>query len=349
MDQVLCLSSQATKSLLTLRNPQGSEENWIDREEDKGDMLLFSGKVVSAEIACSLLVVTATIETITYAVLGLASLCLWPITSSPAKQCGKLLSSSCFTVIWNIGNVTVFNPFYTNCVTHESFARYSIDNWDRGVTFRLVLGVTWLVLGILSKNGGSSSSIIELTYTRNVDILYIAHWTLQHRAPPIHGVNNLLHRILRYGEGTLGIIEQGATFIRQHILAEGQLDGATRDKIQECDPDALLFMMTRSVYIYTFGELREQPIPRYFSPRTRTTIIELREKYRSDPREINLDRYMEDIVVYDQGPDDDFLASVFNEVKGIAYADQQEGILLTSSLEMACHQGLREQTSFPLT
>lgn len=71
------LSSIMMTRLLTWRNPQGSEENWLERDQVIENKCEHLGKVVITELGLCLLTISSTIETIVYAVLRLLSLTLY--------------------------------------------------------------------------------------------------------------------------------------------------------------------------------------------------------------------------------------------------------------------------------
>lgn len=109
--------------LLTWRNPLGPEEEYLTGSQGVENRWKHISKVASTEVGLILLTLTATIETIAYAALFLASLTLYAITDKPYKFFAKLLESSSFTIIWGLAESLIYNPFFIDVVTKESFAR----------------------------------------------------------------------------------------------------------------------------------------------------------------------------------------------------------------------------------
>lgn len=72
---------------------------------------------------------------------------------------------------------------------------------------------------------------------------------------------------------------EGVPFFNTYMLAEGQMEKAAKDLIIECDPEIFPFVLTRTIYLFVFGDLREAPLPYFFSISTSTRILLLREKY----------------------------------------------------------------------
>lgn len=351
MDLTLCLSSRLTSELLTARNPQGKEAGWVDRAEDRGNLVLFLGRVVTAELGCAVLLATATVETFVYGTLGLVSLCFYWVNSEPARKLGKLASSSAFTILWNIGNVIVFNPGCINCVTHESFARYSMDHWTRGEVLKLVVLAAECFLNIFSRHRYHglplTALIMRIKYTRLEDSLHIADWAQRHRGAPDLAedqrqtpaviANAQLRLLQEHGRTMNAQIAAGKEFIETHILAEGKVDAPTRNAINAMEPAALLFLLSRAVYLYSFGELKEEVIPDFFAEKTQVEIRKLRDRPLS-PAVTNLDAFMGGMDAYNRGPSRDDQLALFTQIRGIGYADQQEGLLIGRCLQRALEE-----------
>jgi len=124
MGPTRCLSSHAMSHLLTWRNPYGREEEWKNYDED--DEINWSklrNKAIVTELALLALLPCATIETITYLVLTLLTIPLYPFTNRPFSFVENLLESSTFTIPWILVDL-VLNIFVINVATHESSARY---------------------------------------------------------------------------------------------------------------------------------------------------------------------------------------------------------------------------------
>lgn len=344
MGPVRCLSSQLTTELLKFRNPQGAEEHWLNREERCGNIAIYCGKVITTEVAAAILSLTALVETVAYGVLFLGALC-YDSDSNFCRDMGKLTSSSSFTALWNFGNITVFNLGCINCVTHESFARHSIDTWDRGTVFKGVVEAAWFVaciaLAVLSRGttrGLHNIRFIE-SYTRPEDRLYIADWARQHRihvdmgSQPAAG-NARAYEFARFGEATNRAIDEGADFLKEHIFREGQLTAATRELVLGCDAEIYAFVLTRAAYFYVFDAKRGDPFPSFFKPATQQAIGELRRKY-TQPQGRFLEPLMRSHVTFDVRIDNDQSRTIFNDLRAAAHGELQGGIFLTRCWQKA--------------
>jgi len=346
MSVSLCFSSQLTSKVLTFRNPLGNEDHRIDQAETRGNYARFGLKVITTEIVCSLLVLVSTVETVIYAIFTGLSLLAWPISPSltHARYFSKQLSSSYFTIFWNLGNVMVFNPFCIHCVTNESFARYTIDNWDRGFAFKLFLMTSILALEVLTNSTVLSLAAVPLSqvsFTRREDILYLRYTvpgaTHQTRElGPSSSENQGLRYIRNYGEDTNHCIQEGANFIKDYFFAEGQMERETCEMIKAYDPDVSLLMLTRAIFLFVFGPYCNKPIPDFFKRETQNGIQQMRNKYASDP--IQLDDQMREIAVFEQEPEGEMNQKVFRELKQIAYGEQQDGLFFTRCYQLACRE-----------
>lgn len=348
MEPVRCLSSQLTTELMKFRNPQGAEEHWLNREERIGNIPLYIGKIVAVEIGAALLSLTAVVEMVAYGVLFLGAGCYALCTNYESyfyQKMWLLTSSSGFTALWNFGNVVVFNPGCINCVTHESFARHSIDTWDRGAAFKAVLEVAWFVVTIAVAVFGrvNASSLYRMnfieSYTRPEDRLYIADWAIRHRvrvdvgSQPAAG-NARAYEFMRYGAATNRAIDEGADFLKEHIFREGQLDAATRDLVLECDAEIYSFVLTRTAYFYVFGAKRGDPVPSFFKPATQHAIGELRLRYTQLQGQF-LEPLMRNHMTFDERIDDDQLRTIFNDLRAAAHGELQGSIFLTRCWQKA--------------
>lgn len=291
MNPTRCISSQLTTRLLTFRNPQGREENWILGNESRGYLPAFVGKVITTEIGTALLCVTASVESVAYLILIVGSFPLKLVSDRPLNFSAKLLSSSSFTLVWNLGNITVFNFFCVNAFTHESFARFSIDHWDRGQAFRAVMEISFMVLLFFANHSHSSSyhsssypSFLHAKCVRDEDRFYIAFWARTRGVrlidPDLQSANRSIDRSLtqaarEYAEQTNRIIDKGAAFFKECILEPGQITQASRDLVLEVDAEVIHFVLTRCIYLYVFGSkkrelvlpfLKKRDIPMYRRP-----------------------------------------------------------------------------------
>jgi len=195
-----------------------------------------AGKVIYTGISLALLTITSAVETVAYTALTLASLTLYPFTDKPYTFFVKLLQSSAFTIIWAVADAIVYNPFFANVMTHESFARYWAAEFNP-----------------------TSIAIYRLD-----DRLYLADWEQEHEMGNLE--NDLLGPIYAEGHATQKLINAGATLIQQHVL-EGA-NGDTIKLFKNMDPDIFMFILTKAVYIYTIGAKKNDEIPGFFKQLT---------------------------------------------------------------------------------
>ena len=125
MNITRCFSSQMMTALLTWRNPQGSEENWLLGNEPTRieNYWTHCGKVVTTEIALCILATTSLVEVVACGFLEIGSLLLYPILDpSPFQSFFEDYSMSSLTTLgWAVSDALIYNLFYTNVMTRESF------------------------------------------------------------------------------------------------------------------------------------------------------------------------------------------------------------------------------------
>jgi len=358
MHPTRCLSSHLTTELLTFRNPQGGEENWLNGNQTIAHDSIFKAKIITAEIGVALLCVTATVECIAYMILGMGLMCtliltipLRYITERPYLLCiafdqklRQLGLSSGFTIYWNFGNLLIFNIFCTNVFTQESLARYSIDHLPRGEVYKTILVVmdfALKILAIMSKTHYepiTSSRLWKKPCLRPEDIVYIADWSRTHRTLNQHQIgllNPQTQQLVNAVQGVEQSIDEGTAYLKECILDPGQIDDDTRKQVLEFDPDVYLFVLTRSIYIYVFGSKRDDAIPSFFKLETRNLIDGLRDKYEKD-KGAPLEALMQDLVSFNDDQADEEIKKVLNEIKGAAHGELQNSLFLTKCWQRAC-------------
>lgn len=343
MQPPICLSSYLTSQLLTFRNPEGREENWLNSEENNLSFALLRGKVITAEIGIALLCVTSTIETVVYAVLGIVS-GAFAITSSLLSTTPRdfgstkifaLFSSSRFTVYWNLGNLAIFNLFCRNAFTNESLARYSMDHWPRGELFKTCIKVSIIALNIiafifskrylnLSTNRLSSDRYDRCL--RSEDLLYIYQWAAQNNLTditsdlPEQQPQALLSAAVKEA---MEHVSKGKEFFNNFIV--NKADG---ERFKECDPEIYPYILTKSIYIYVFGEKKEENLPAFFKDETQRKIKDLRIKYKNETP--NLEFLFENMASFDNNKNlNDTQKAIFKNIQDAAYAEMQGSLFLT--------------------
>jgi hypothetical protein len=348
---VRSFSSMLTTKVLQFRNPQGREENWLSGEERIHNYFIHAGKVVTTEVAVAVLAVVAVIETVAYGVLVIGSLSIRAHDATYYNRFSSLFSSAGFTVLWNFGNLIIFNPLCTNIATEEPFARYTIDYWPRGEAFKTVLKLIGAVTYALATRNTFNSynynreSIFSGPYLRDEDRLYIINWFQEHRMPapqfqrasPVRPAA-FVHPVSGYRQEAERIVNEGSEFFKEYILAEGKTAAASKQLIREFDPDVFTFVVTKAVYEYVFGALRDAGAPRFFKAQTQQDIISLRQKYVAEQGRA-LQPYMFNHTHFEEAANDRALRTIFNDLRNIASRELQGGIFATKCWQKACGGG----------
>lgn len=298
-----CASSHLMTGLLAWRNPQGSEEGWLGRQQGIENGWKHLGKVVSTEIGLALLTVTSVVETVAYTALSLVSLALYPITDKPCKFFAKLLQSSSFTIIWGLANALLYNPLSVNVMTRESFARYWAQRFNP----------THIVLFRLE------------------DRVYVTDWEQQHRRGNVN--NGLLGPILAAGRSTQVLIDQGANFIAQDVLAGASTE--TVNLFREMDPSIFMFILTKAVYLYTAGTKKNDDVPDFFKPATKKLILALRQELNEEEVLQQLLYLVANPTQFETEPQSDGAKSAFVRLRNIASGELQNSLLTTRCWQKA--------------
>lgn len=357
MNPTRCLSSYLTTEVLKLRNPQGTEENWILGGEHIDNYVIYYGKVITTELAVGVLCVAAAVETVAYTILVGISLPIWFVTDRPLKMIFPLFQSGGFTLLWNVGNATVFNPFCTNVFTHESFARFSMDHWTRGQVFKIAIkitvGIAFFVFQAFAISHGTyisstdypTFSFLDDPFLRTEDGLYIADWMRTHQIAQL--ISSLrqqvthVHPIATFGQNINNSIDEGADFFKEFILQSGQIDTDARQKVLDADPDIYVFALTRAVYIYVFGAKRDEEVPDFFKSQTKPLIEKMRQDYAQDEG-ITLESAMQNLSTFEEEPADAHTKTILNDLKQAAHGELQAGLFVTRCWQKACEDTAEE-------
>lgn len=305
MTTIRCASSQLMTSLLTWRNPEGREEHWMLAAQEINNPPRHLAKLIAAETGIALLTISSAVETVAYSVLTLASLALYPITDRPYEFFARLLESSSFTIIWGLANAVLLNPVFRNVATHESFARL----------FAHVLNPTRIVI------------------FRENDTSYLAAWAIQHHPRLFEqfvqgGWNNLLMEpIFAQERGSPELIDQGASLIQQDVLANA--NDKTIELFMEMDPSIFMFVLTKSAYIYTFGNRKNDTIPNFLKQSTKDLILSLRQKSLPPETSAELQRLFADPDAFNTPEQGIEAQSIFNRLRNIGSEELQNSLLTT--------------------
>jgi len=301
-----CASSHLMTGLLAWRNPQGREENWISGAQGIENIWKHAGKVVATEIGLVLLTITSTVETVAYSALVVASLTLYPFTDKPCAFFAKLLESSSFTIIWCVADAILCNIIFINLATHESFARFWAD----------IFNPTPIVL------------------LRLDDLRYTAAWGQQHGNRTVPEV--LLGRIIHNGRATQQLIDQGANFIQQDVLANASAE--TIELFKDTEPCIYMFILTKAVYIYAVGDKKNEEIPEFFKPETKPVISDLRQQNNSEETIQELQQLFASPEAFVTAPEDKSAIAILNKLREAATIELQNSLLVTGCWQKAAQQ-----------
>lgn len=298
-----CISSHMMSHLLEWRNPQGREEEWLELDQ-RIENCCTHLKVISTEIGLAILTTSAIIETIAYTALATAFFVLTPITNKPYQFFAKLLESSFFTIIWGTVDGLIYNPFFVNVMTRESFARYY-------------------------------ASLIHPTsieFFRLEDRLYIAEWQQLHR-PDL--TFDILNPIISEGQSINTQINQGIDFMIQEVFANASSE--TLDLCEIMDPSIFMFVLTKAIYIYAAGSKQNEPVPAFFKPATIDRITILRRDLNSKKQEVleQLQQLIVDPASFEVEPQNEDVKILFKALRTAASGEFTNSLLSTKCWSMA--------------
>lgn len=299
-----CLSSQMMSKLLAWRNPQGREESWIGVPQRMPNTWRMRATLVTAELGLALLVATSIIETIAYVLLSQLAYLVNPISEKPYNFFAKLCASSSFTILWSLADTLIYNPFFINVMTHESFARF------------------W------------ASHIIpsDLIY-RVDDSLYLNTWRQQ--APQfVH--DPMVMPIIREGERISDIINKGAKFIVEDVLKDASAD--TLARFSEMDLSLFNFILTKAVYIYTYGAREKDVIPAFFRDDSKVSIEAQRLKPVVQTVGQQLITQFSGPEAFEKAPENKNVRTVWIDLKNIASRELSSSILVGKCFRKACEE-----------
>lgn len=271
--------------LVTWRNPQGREEEWMNRPQTFPGL---ATKLISAGGFC-VLTAGAAVETVAYSAIAVLTLTIYPLTDRPFQYAVKLLESSSFTTLWALADAAFINWFFPNLLTHESLAR----GWSRFI------------------------NPTRINLFRFEDGIYVAEWQIR-----LQGAagNPLLDGLIGQGADVNKLIDDGATFITENIIAG--MDPATLEMFKGKDTNIFMYVLTKAVFIYAFGSKLNDQIPKFFQEETRNGITQLRSNNPlSDEVKPELNRKMESLISFDEEKINNDALPLFNELRKIGYKE----------------------------
>lgn len=302
LQQQTCISSRLTSRLLEWRNPQGLEENWLGRERGEVRSWAYLYKALPAEAGIVLLVISATIETVVYAILVVLARLVSRLDDGERYNfyVGRI-ESSAFTIGWNFDNLGK-NLSQENLLTHESFARSRRDR-------------------ILNRP------------SRAADSRYIGDWARRHgqRRDPI--IRPFFSQIVVNQEAT----DRGAAHIIDHVLRNAGAETLTRFK--EVDVDLIPFVLARAIFMRAFAMPLDQQIFRMgFKLVTVCGVLNLWHGQYSQQEVDQMSYYLSTPERFQARVDDNAHADepLFNVVRSLATAELQNSVFISQCWQRAC-------------
>lgn len=125
------------------------------------------------------------------------------------------------------------------------------------------------------------------------------------------------------------LIEEGATFITEHLIKGADAD--TLEKFKAKDADILIYILTKAIFIYSFGARCSGELPKYFKEDTRALIEEMKSQYTlTDPGKGELSQAMTNLSSFETGVTNQETQKIFNELRRVAMKELQ-GISMFAS------------------
>lgn len=305
-----CLSSQLLSGLLTWRNPHGTEENWYFEPprgtvfnspvEVAARVVIHAAKVLTAEAGIATLTVMAATETVAYSALGLVSLTFYFYNDRPAITFYKLLQSSSFTILWGSADALIFNIFFYNIFTHESLARFYINDF----------------------------LVINPLY-RHADQVYIADL----RANNQRAQHPMLRSVHREGMSLREKIAAGAAFLKNEIFARESND--TRNLCKECDPEIYQYILAKAISLYAIGAKRNETVPRFFKNDTQDAIQIMRTDFPDGPITQDVLNALTDPARFEAGVQNPEATEAFTRLRNIGSMELQNSLFITRCWQAA--------------
>ena len=157
------------------------------------------------------------------------------------------------------------------------------------------------------------------------DLRYTAAWGQQHGNRTVPEV--LLGRIIHNGRATQQLIDQGANFIQQDVLANASAE--TIELFKDTEPCIYMFILTKAVYIYAVGDKKNEEIPEFFKPETKPVISDLRQQNNSEETIQELQQLFASPEAFDTAPEDKSAKAIFNKLREAATIELQNSLLVT--------------------
>ena len=256
------------------------------------------GKVAIAQCGIACLSLAALIESIIYLPIFLGSLALYLFSNKPYQFIAKLLQSSDYTFLWSIGTLFANVASYSkNLLTHE--IKRNEDLFAR-------------------EHGFESMCLMQ----HPIEKYLVGEMWLEER--PIEQKFLNLLRISRLQP----TINHGASFIREQIYPG--LSAEHRELFEYVDPFLILFVLTKTVYIYVLGSKRHDRFPDFLKFDTHEQMDVLRQQLRGITPSANLTSILEDASRSEERPENPEDQTLYSRLRGVASLELSDSVFLTT-------------------
>lgn len=254
------LSSQMTTKVCSFRNSQGGEKTWTNTwEKAEENPLYLAGRIIALELTTPLLVLAALIETAVYSALLLPALFSWPLSSFYLQRTIGLWQSSFFTIYWNVSNALFLNPCLRRIPADESLARFYVDHYEPSYF----------------KKGWVREKDALLLYDLYKEAFQKKFEQKISSFPIAPAESEVFTDVLRLGKDKEDEINKGVLFFKEKVLG-GDMEESTRELIRSRNPQVALFVASRALYLYVYGENRQSSVFSFFKKKTQAVIPYLR-------------------------------------------------------------------------
>lgn len=264
------------------------------------------------EVSLSLLTVVSTIQGMVYQVLAFVSVIFIPLTETPfmffegrALSCGVTMRCGVYNLYSNLFHSKILSVVeYENYLFPRSVAMTREIQRLQRENERLRSEKE--TLEKLSKSIEYRKELI-----RQLDSNVISYEEFQVK---FEENERLFHSMI---VGYNKVVQ----FLLQEILADTCPE--TKLKFDDMDPDMLMFVTTKAIFIYAYGSRREDELPDFFTPITKNAIAYQRVRAISKNSLDFLKGLCSDLPIFMQPPTENIAHSHFNDLRGIASEEMQ--------------------------
>lgn len=155
-----------------------------------------------------------------------------------------------------------------------------------------------------------------------------AFQSIQERVNQIYETNNELSNAFQTEQS------KGTAFIKDHIFSD--VTEKTLTLFENLDPSIYIFILTKAVFIFTLGSKSKYKIPGFFKMKTKQCIESQRKQFANNPYKKCITNHlwgiMKDISKFEKGAKKKDSRHTLSCLKGIAYEEIHNGLLITKYL-----------------